>query len=176
MLIMDLMMSSVTCAGCGLKIDSKESACMQCGAKPPSKPPAGIIIAAIIGSFIVLVNLLSFVFSEPTSAASVASVAAPPTKPPADPAHEARVKQALVTATLIKTALRDPDSLTWKHIWVSEDSSVVCLEYRARNGFGGLNLESAVYAEGRLSNAAAAWNKNCVGPAFHDMTYVRHSL
>ena len=174
--ITNLMMTSVNCASCGLKIDSKASACIHCGAKPPSKPPASIIIAAVIVSFIVLANLLSFVFSDPTPAPSTASVPAPPAKAPADPAHEARVKQALLTATLVKTALRDPDSLTWKHIWVSEDASVVCLVYRARNGFGGQNAESAVYAEGRLSNAAAAWSENCVGPAFHDMTYVHHSL
>ena len=170
-------MAFITCAGCGLKVDNNPEACSHCGAKPRKGARAGIIIAGVIGGIIILSNLLSFLLSDPAPAGAPSMPAATQTvKALPDPAREARVKQALAVATLVKTGLRDPDSVTWQHIRVSEDAGVVCLEYRAKNGFGGLNLERTAYAKGRLNNDAATWNKHCAAKPLYDLDYVRHSL
>jgi hypothetical protein len=169
-------MTFVTCAGCGLKVDNKIAACAHCGAKPRAGARTGIIVAAVIGGIIILSNLLSLLLSAPAPAsASLTPTATQAVKAP-DPAREARLKRALVVVTLVKTGLRDPDSVSWQHIRANDDASVVCLEYRARNGFGGLNLERTAYVGGRLSNESKAWNKNCAAKKLFDLDYLRHSL
>lgn len=61
----------------------------------------------------------------------------------------------------IKDALRDPKSLEWTLIMTDIDAGVVCATYRARNGFGGMNAERAVYAKERILNTPQAWLKHC---------------
>jgi hypothetical protein len=55
-------------------------------------------------------------------------------------AADATRRQAVVVATaaLLKN-LRDPDSLVIEKRSASEDGKSVCLVYRARNGFGGMD-------------------------------------
>lgn len=55
-------------------------------------------------------------------------------------------RRALVVAmaTLTKS-LRDPDSLVLEGKHVSKDGKYVCLEYRARNGFGGMDRGLAFF-------------------------------
>ena len=169
-------MTFVTCAGCGLKVDNKIAACAHCGAKPRAGARTGIIVAAVVGGIIILSNLLSFLFSDPAPAsASLTPTATQAVKAP-DPAREARVKQALAVATLVKTGLRDPGSISWQHIRANDDATVVCLEYRAKNGFGGLKLERTTYAGGRLRSEPSAWNKNCAAKKLFDLDHLRHSL
>ena len=108
----------------------------------------------------------------------------PPVAAPAppDPAiAAAKLKKELAfqrtvrAATLVKKAMREPDSLVWESLSANEDASVICLEYRARNGFGGMNREFAVIAEGSASQKASAWNKHCTKPMV-DMSYVRYAV
>lgn len=83
-------------------------------------------------------------------------------------------KTAYFAGTL-KQSMRDPDSLVWEDIRANEDATVICLSYRARNGFGGMNREFAVYGGGKASQKPAAWNKYCTQP-LSDMKHVRHAL
>jgi hypothetical protein len=53
---------------------------------------------------------------------------------------------------------------------VNDSGSVVCLTYRSRNGFGGMNREFAVYAAGKPSQSVAAWNKHCAGKSLNNLT------
>ena len=167
-------MANAFCAGCGARTTPGTQACPYCGTRRRrSRLP---IVAAVLGGFIALHFGLSLITvatgDESTSPAPVVAAAAPAP----DPAAEERVKTAVRIATLIKTGLRDPDSLTWQRIRVSDDASVVCLEYRAKNGFGGLKLERTTYAGGRLSSESWAWNKNCAAKKLFDLDHLRHSL
>jgi hypothetical protein len=130
-----------------------------------------------------IVALLTMCFSSTT----VQKTPGPTPKPvakeaPPDPAivarkqkEEATFMKTAIFARSVKQALRDPDSLVWEDMRANDDATVICLEYRARNGFGGMNREFAVYGGGEVSQKPAAWNKYCTQP-LADMKYVRHAL
>lgn len=165
-----------TCAGCGLGVQNKVSACPHCGATPKSSIGTAAIAVAVLGGALVLANLAPLLAPDAKPEAARGAPATVAAKPAPDPASEGRVRQALVVATLIKTGLRDPESVSWQHIRANDDATVVCLEYRARNGFGGLSLERATYAKGRLSNESSAWNKYCAAKKLFDLDHLRESL
>lgn len=81
----------------------------------------------------------------------------------------ARHYQAVSAAHSIKTALRDPASVQWESVRVNDDGSLVCLVYRARNGFGGMNLSPAVSIGGKISTDGDVWNKQCKGQTLYDL-------
>lgn len=71
----------------------------------------------------------------------------------------------------IRSAMREPDSLQWRKVLSNGDGSVLCMEYSARNGFGGMNVEHVLIRKGKASQESAQWNKHCAGKQFpHDMT------
>ena len=72
--------------------------------------------------------------------------------------------------------MRDPDSLKWDQILSNDDGTVVCVTYRGRNGFGGMNFEHAAYTKGAISTTPKAWNKNCAKQSLHDMKYAAFAL
>lgn len=98
-------------------------------------------------------------------------------KAAADQAQKERRFQFIVLlARSIKDAARDPDSLVWDDITADDDANVVCFEFRAKNGFGGMNREFAVYAKEKMSQSANSWNKSCANKSLNDMNYVKHAL
>lgn len=80
-----------------------------------------------------------------------------------------RYYQAAITAKLVKNALRDPASVQWESVRVNDDGSLVCLVYRATNGFGGMNLAPAVSIGGKISTDGDVWNKHCKGKTLFDL-------
>ncbi|MCU4120942.1 hypothetical protein [Variovorax sp. N23] len=82
---------------------------------------------------------------------------------------DARFDLAFASAKAVKSTLRDPDSLKWEFIGVNDDATVACLKYRAKNGFGGMNGEFAVIANGKATRSAADWKKHCSAP-LHEET------
>lgn len=77
---------------------------------------------------------------------------------------------ASLAAAAIKKSLHDPDSLKWSFIQANHDASVMCFEYRAKNGFGAMRLQQATYANKKLIEGASAWNKNCANKKLFDVT------
>ncbi len=77
----------------------------------------------------------------------------------------------IITAGVIETIyknLRDPESFKLHSVFVPDNNKVLvsCVEYFARNGFGGMNREYAVGTSTNgdfkfSSNNAAVWNKMC---------------
>jgi hypothetical protein len=82
--------------------------------------------------------------------------------------QERDFNRAKIAAFLLKKTMRDPESFTLESILVMHSGSV-CIDYRARNGFNGMNKESAVFlAKGGLKvpssdGFASAWNRSCAG-------------
>ena len=82
---------------------------------------------------------------------------------------ERRYYQAAIAAKPVKKALRDPASVQWESVRVNDDGSLVCLVYRAKNGFGGMSLAPAVSIGGKISMDGNLWNKNCKGKTLYNL-------
>jgi NMD protein affecting ribosome stability and mRNA decay len=158
------------CVECGAKISSQASACPQCGAKARRKTSAFTKIAGSLFAIIVAVSVLSPKTEVPPPAPKT------PAQQAAEAQKEARFQKTVLVVKTIRSALRDPESVKWESVAANDDASIVCVEYRARNGFGGLNLERATYAKGKLSTESVPWNKNCAHKSLFDMDYVRQAL
>lgn len=154
-------MAMVKCTECDRDISSDANSCPSCGKKPKkSVGLGGYIVAGLV--LIIIFNLIGKKDDPPT---------------PADPLtperltvqregeiQSARIKNTIRTERIVKDALRDPKSVEWVSAETNEDGSVVCLVYRARNGFGGMNVEQAVMSDWKVSmNSKEAWAKNCSG-------------
>lgn len=63
----------------------------------------------------------------------------------------------------LHASVRDPDSLVIEDGRVNDDATMVCINYRARNGFGGMNRESIAFdGAGKPHQSAAYWNAHCL--------------
>lgn len=89
---------------------------------------------------------------------------------------DARVQQVQLIAMIVKKSMREPESVRWDFIGANDDASVVCMKYRGKNGFGGVSVENASYANGKLSTSKSAWNKSCAGKSLNDDTGVSSFL
>jgi hypothetical protein len=163
-------MALIKCDECAREVSDTAPHCPGCGAKV-RKPTSRLTL--IIGGFI-LVAIGSSVFSSNSNSAKPA-----PQKTPQQLAAEAKKEAAFQrTADItrqLKAALRDPESVQWESIRANDDASLVCLQYRARNGFGGMNREVAIVQGNKVSQRAADWNKHCTQP-LTDMHHVRLAL
>lgn len=95
----------------------------------------------------------------------------------ADTAQEKQDKQrdyqAYLSAKALKSSLRNPDSLSFISIHATADGGVICLKYRAQNGFGGMGIGHTIFKEGEPSDSAASWNKDCARKLMYDETAVK---
>jgi hypothetical protein len=162
-------MSLVKCDECGKDVSDTAKACPHCGTAVKKKVGMlGIILVSLIG-FAIFQGVLS------------SSSAPPPTpKTEAEKQREAQAEVAfqkvVIVLKSIKKSARNPDSIAWESILADTDANTVCVEFRGQNGFGGMTKEFAVYANGALSQAPAAWNKHCANKKFIDMAHARHAL
>lgn len=88
---------------------------------------------------------------------------------------ERAFQKTVLLAKTIKGNLRDPSSVEWEAIRANDDASVICLQYRAKNGFGGFSREIAVLAQDKASTDKKAWNKHCTGPLL-DLKHARVAI
>lgn len=162
-------MALVACRECHASISTTATACPHCGAKPgtDAHTRAGITVLAIAG----LAALIWF-FSpsgSPPPRPAPQTTAQPPaaSAPPADPEQLRNAKRfdlAFDATKAIRAAMRDPASTTFEYVGVNQSGTAACIEYRSRNGFGGMNKESAVYAAGKLTRSTPALIKaHCTG-------------
>ena len=84
--------------------------------------------------------------------------------------------QAYLAAKAVKASLRDPDSLSFEEILANDDGSVICMTYRAQNGFGGMNIEHVVFKDGDPSQSHASWHPHCAGKMLNDVTAVQSMI
>lgn len=104
--------------------------------------------------------------------------APPPPKTPEELVKEAaalRLDRArdktVLFAKAVKDGLRDPDSVVWESVSADQDAEIICIEYRAKNGFGGMNREFVLTANGKTSQKVKDWNKKCL-EGLNDMTTI----
>jgi hypothetical protein len=83
---------------------------------------------------------------------------------------------AYLSAKALKAGLRNPGSLDFDEILANDDGSVICMTYRAQNGFGGMNLERVVFKDGKASQARTSWRANCANKMLFDVTNVESMI
>ena len=152
-------MALVKCRECGTEISSKANACPKCG--------IAIKHTSLLAKVVLALILICFGFAILGQFSSGTSSSPQPEQTPEEKAKKdreyAQYGAAVAAADSLKKSLRDPDSLKFDSMRVSEDAKVICAEYRAKNGFGGMNRAILVFVDGEGSEDKKVWNKNCAG-------------
>lgn len=163
-------MALTPCRECGKDMSTDARACPHCGAKPPYRPSlAFILIAGLLVVFGVKAAIESSrpAYQPPPKTAEQAAE---------DAAEQRRHLAVAIAAKKLKDALREPESVEWLYMGADDAADVVCLQYRARNGFGGMAVETMTITAQEAGPQAALWNRHCTGSGMHDMLYVRNAL
>ena len=72
----------------------------------------------------------------------------------------------------VRSSLNDPDSLIIESITSNEKGTVICIDYRAKNAYGGYIKSYVTYMNGKPSTSAESWNANC-RKEMYDYSYVK---
>lgn len=170
-------MTLISCSECGKQVSDEAKTCPECGAKikKPYKWTWWKIALVIFPFFAIAVSQYQDEQRKAAEAAKSPEQRAAETKQKL--ARDLRYTMTYSAAKTIKDNLRDPASVQWISIRANENGSVVCFDFRARNGVGGLNREQYAYVKGQVSSInpsnsrlAGIWNKNCAGTPLYDMT------
>jgi hypothetical protein len=109
----------------------------------------------------------------PVVLAQVNAGIAGPAQPTAAERQAERVKATIFGIRMLKSQMRNPSSFELISAAIS-DSGERCIEYRAQNGFGGMNVEQAVFGSEFKTSAtagfAADWNSKCASQPLTDVT------
>jgi hypothetical protein len=192
-------MSIVECKECFKNISSKADACPHCGFKKKKIGCLGVIGYGIVGLFLVGVfaNYASDSKKNDLAAKSAQldqeSLAkmTPDQRQlelkrrsdikEAEESQKAKEKKdssnrafmAYQSLKALRSSLRDPDSLQIESLNVDEIGTVVCIDYRAKNGFGGYDKSYVTFVKGSPSKSSEAWNANCRNPMY-DYKHVKN--
>ena len=103
--------------------------------------------------------------------------------PAAAPSEAVKPKPELPTALIVgagqalKAAARDPDSLVIENAVARSDGKAVCINYRARNGFGGMNRDAVGFdGAGRPHHSADWMRARCKGDVKDVSVIVRYGV
>jgi hypothetical protein len=83
--------------------------------------------------------------------------------------EDAMIAKAANVAIKLKGAMRDPDSFRLSSVLVIYPTNAICYEYRARNGFGGMDVGEAVlspkgiFRANEMDGFHALWRSECSG-------------
>jgi hypothetical protein len=82
-----------------------------------------------------------------------------------------KLERAAIGAASVIAAARNPDSVKFSWVFVTENGTA-CYLWRAQNGFGGMNQEHAVLlpSADHLSQSVATWNSRCAKKHGTDIT------
>lgn len=163
-------MAMTQCKECGNAVSDEAKNCPACGAPVPKGWTTGKIIIAIVG-IAVVINLASKSGQKDTADPEAAGRAAAESR-----LAEQRMQRAGLAGTAIKKTLRDPDSVRWEQIFTSENGELVCIEYRAKNGFGGYEAGVMVLDGKDVFTTSKEWDSRCTGRALFDTGKVKHLL
>lgn len=157
-------MALIKCHECGTDVSTDAKTCPKCGAKV-KKSSSGAGTMLIIG-------LVAAIFLAAMTGGTGSNTSSDPETPEQKAQKEAetvRYAVAAATSKLLRDTMRDPESIKFESLRVSENADTVCMEYRARNGFGGMNREFMVVSGEKTSQKASAWNKHCTKPMYDMM-------
>ncbi len=118
--------------------------------------------------FIFLMGIMVGCFSSAMNSLFSPSYQPSPSLPQLESKEDKAIRLAAAGADMLKKSMRDPDSFYLESAFIIAATGTVCYEYRARNGFGGMNRESAVitgdmkkFKTSADDNFSAFWNREC---------------
>lgn len=156
------------CKDCGNQISKNAITCPHCGApikkiqqkEPPKQYSIGSLLMWILILGVVSAMVIPNTSTTPETPQETAQKEAESQK------RDTEFNKAYAGKQILLKAMRDPDSLEIDNTIVM-DNLAVCYEYRAKNGFGGINRGSAVYSSGgkfitnEMDGFDKLWNKEC---------------
>ena len=169
--------SLTSCKSCNLQIAMPASACPGCGEALRTGTLATLGFWILATPFFLL-TLPVFVEGFSKGADFVS-----PEQVQARRESEARFKAAWTRVAAIKSISSDPGSFALESVHVTR-ADVVCIEYRARNGMGGMNRESIIVDGAQPyqstdddGNYSGKWNELCAAEDSWNFTErVKNSL
>ena len=158
-------MALIQCADCQKQVSDSADKCPNCAAKV-KKPKKGVSRLTILFWGLLAIGVGAAVSNqkEPATPAEISA------KKAASDKDFSRYKFASISAKFLKSSMRDPDSFVVETMLINDTSTVACVAYRSKNGFGGMNRDSAVVVGDKISRSPAVWNKNCAGKQLLDFT------
>jgi hypothetical protein len=182
-------MALVKCGECGKEISRSATACPSCGAKQRRSYSLTKFAVIAIGVWITWIVISSNQKNDERqeAAAKVEATRLAAMKPEERAAEqkwaaeakafreqeyrnsERRKQNAVAVLDTVRSNLRNPQSVQWVSVASNDDSSLVCVKYRAQNGFGGMDVGYAVAVSGLVRMSDGAYNSNCAGKSLNDM-------
>ena len=158
-------MALIKCKDCGKEFSTDAKVCPHCGAKKPKRKSNVLWMLSIVTIMVVFGSL----FSKNDSSSQDKVVAQ--SEKAAQEEFEQSIENkkiekaknfALIGATNLQKAMRNPNSLKFESVFVTNDGDA-CYSYMAENGFGGINKEYAVLTKklNFYANNSSKWNKLC---------------
>ena len=165
-------MSLIVCPDCGTKVSHSAKTCPSCGASAKAIARVQRAPAKQIGRFGKIVIGGAVLGAVAVAAVSIMHEPSPAmhTNTQADALFKQRGQAAMKDAVNLKQSLREPGSLTFDKILTNDDGSLVCISYRARNGFGGMDRDHVTFIAGLGTTSSAVWRKRCARVELNDET------
>jgi len=85
-----------------------------------------------------------------------------------------RAARVFAVTKVIRESARNPKSVEFTKVLSDDTGDLLCIQFRAQNGFGGMNLEHYAVTKTKTYNGAEnpdAYNKACVGKKLNDVKY-----
>lgn len=160
-------MTLITCKDCKQEFSTDAKSCPNCGAKKPKSKktsPLTWFVAIFLGIPVIM-----------GIAQNSSGIKNEVPKTAEEQKADEVVQRALLGSRMLKSSMRDPDSYKLETAIVINDSGAVCYEYRANNGFGGVNIGSAVLSgDGKsfktheMNGFEKLWNIECENKTGYD--------
>lgn len=151
-------MALITCKECKQQVSTQAKNCPGCGAKV-IKPTSKL---NIIFALAVLALMIKCSVDKPPSTRDSSPVRAATASDIAEQrADSARFDAAYELAKAVRQHAKDPASVAFAQIGVSEDARLVCATYRAKNSFNAVVPGVAVIAKNTIYFEQSQWNKHC---------------
>lgn len=160
-------MALITCQECGNDVSTDAKTCPKCGVKvcvPVGK--IGKLLSFVVGLGVIIAAIQDYERKTTEVAKTPAQKAA---EEQARNADAQRVSTASAALKSIQNVLRNPATVQWGDVLVNKDASIVCIDYRAQNGFGGFNHEAVLFINGKPKRDLALWNKHCAEKPLFDV-------
>ena len=167
-------MSIITCRECKREISSKAKTCPGCGS--PIEQDAGFLKLLVVAIGVVVV--WSFISSTNFSGTPEKLPQNQPTAEDLKRKAQAdrRFKAAFGLISEMKKETRNPSSFAVDQILSDDEPTIICVKFRAQNGFGGMNREILIFMDGKTSRNPKDWPRLCADGSMHDLTSARSLL
>lgn len=157
-------MGLITCKECKNQVSNLAKTCPGCGA------PVQNLQQKILG-FIILAIIIVVIISSCQDPKQ-------PAKVPDTPENRAKTFRTVKISKFAKElqqTMHDPATMQFIKVTSNENASTVCMEYRARNGFGAMRADQTLYLFGTPYQNEEAWNLSCLAQDRYDLTAIANN-